>query len=79
LIATFASRKAALELTIVHADTPTLLGHLASNDAAAQVAIYTRLTSRLVAADADCVVVTSIAGHFASTPSTRHPPCPSST
>jgi aspartate racemase len=25
LISTFASRKAALELTIVHADTPTLL------------------------------------------------------
>ena len=64
LISTFASRKAALELTIVHADTPTLLGNLASNDAAAQVAIYTKLTNRLVAAGAECVVVTSIAGHF---------------
>jgi aspartate racemase len=64
LIATFAGRKAALELTIVHADTPTLLGHLASNDAEAQVAIYLRLTKRLVAAGAECVVVTSIAGHF---------------
>jgi aspartate racemase len=28
------------------------------------VAVYTRLTNRLVAADAECVVVTSIAGHF---------------
>jgi aspartate racemase len=64
LISTFASKKAALELTIVHADTPTLLSNLASNDAAAQVAIYTRLTNRLVAAGAECVVVTSIAGHF---------------
>ena len=64
LISTFASRKAALELTIVHADTPTLLSNLASNDAAAQVAIYMRLTNRLVAAGANCVVVTSIAGHF---------------
>jgi aspartate racemase len=64
LISTFSSRKVALELTIVHADTPTLLSNLASNDAAAQVAVYTRLTNRLVAADAECVVVTSIAGHF---------------
>lgn len=64
LIAAFASRQASLDLTIVHADTPTLLGNLATNDAAAQVAIYTRLTNRLVAAGADCVVITSIAGHF---------------
>jgi hypothetical protein len=40
LISTFASNKAALELTIVHADTPTLLSNLASNDRSAQVAIY---------------------------------------
>ena len=64
LISTFASKKAALELTIVHADAATLLRNLESNDAAAQVAIYTRLTNRLVAAGAECVVVTSIAGHF---------------
>jgi aspartate racemase len=64
LISAFAERKAPLELTIVHADTPTLLRNLAGNDAAAQVAIYTRLTDRLVAAGADCVAVTSIAGHF---------------
>jgi aspartate racemase len=64
LISTFAFRKASLELTIVHADTPTLLGNLASNDAAAQVAIYMRLANRLVAAGADCVAITSIAGHF---------------
>jgi aspartate racemase len=64
LIATFASKKAALELTIVHADTPTLLANLASNDVATQVAIYMRLTSRLAAAGAECVAVTSVAGHF---------------
>jgi aspartate racemase len=64
LISTFASKKAVLELTIVHADTPTLLSNLVGNDAAAQVAIYTKLTNRLVAAGAECVVVTSIAGHF---------------
>ena len=64
LIGTFARAKAPLELTIVHADTPTLLGNLASDNAAAQVAIYVRLTERLKAAGADVVAVTSIAGHF---------------
>jgi aspartate racemase len=64
LISRFASKKAALELTIVHADTPTLLGNLASNDAASQVAIYMKLTNRLAAAGAGCVAITSIAGHF---------------
>jgi aspartate racemase len=64
LISTFARKKTTLELTIVHADTPTLLSNLARNDAAAQTAIYTRLTNRLVSAGAECVVVTSIAGHF---------------
>jgi aspartate racemase len=64
LISTFAKKKAALELTIVHADAPTLLGNLASHEAAAQVAIYMKLTNRLAAAGAECVAVTSVAGHF---------------
>lgn len=64
LIAAFAKRQVPLELTIVHADTPTLLANLAKNNAAAQTDIYSRLTKRLVAAGADLVVVTSIAGHF---------------
>jgi len=61
LISTFARKNATLELTIVHADTPTLLSNLARNDATAQTAIYTRLTNRLVSAGAECVGVTSIA------------------
>ena len=64
LIGSFAQAKAPLELTIAHADTPTLLGHLASHNVAAQVAIYVRLTERLKSAGANCVAVTSIAGHF---------------
>ena len=64
MISTFARKNATLELTIVHADTPTLLSNLARNDAAAQTAIYSRLTNRLVSAGAECVGVTSIAGHF---------------
>jgi aspartate racemase len=64
LISRFAARNAPLDLTIVHADTPTLLNNLAHNDTAAQVGIYMALTKRLASAGADCVVVTSIAGHF---------------
>jgi aspartate racemase len=64
LISTFSNDKAPLEVTIVHADAPTLLGNLASNDVASQVAIYMKLTNRLAAAGAGCVAVTSIAGHF---------------
>src|SRR5258708_15372107 len=64
LISTFASKKAALELTIVHADTATLLSNLVSNDAAAQVAIYTRLTNRLVAAGGGSVGFSSFFRHF---------------
>ncbi len=64
LIAEFARRKEALDLTIVHADTSTLLGNLERNDIDAQVAIYSRLADRLASAGAECVVVTSIAGHF---------------
>jgi aspartate racemase len=64
LIAAFAGRKKPLELTIAHADTPTLLDNLARNDKAGQAAIFTHLTKRLAAAGADCVAITSIAGHF---------------
>src|SRR5689334_25292388 len=66
LISTFASKKAALELTIVHADTPTLLSNLANNDATAQVVIYTGLTNRLVAAGAHFRVFTSISWDICS-------------
>jgi len=64
LITRFAKRNVPLDLTIVHADTPTLLKNLAINAVEAQVEIYQRLTLRLAAAGADCVAVTSIAGHF---------------
>jgi len=64
IISAFAARKSALDLTMVHADTPALLNNLRNDDTAAQVAIFTRLTKRLVAAGAGCVAVTSIAGHF---------------
>ena len=64
LIASFAGRNAPLEMTIAHADTRTLLSNLEKNDGASQVQIYNRLTERLARAGAECVVVSSIAGHF---------------
>jgi aspartate racemase len=64
LIASLAARQLALELTMAHADTPTLLRHQMAGDGAAQVAIYLRLTQRLRDAGARAVAVTSIAGHF---------------
>ncbi|MGC1468644.1 MAG: aspartate/glutamate racemase family protein [Sphingorhabdus sp.] len=64
LIAAFAARNADLQLTIVHADAPTLLHNLATGNVAGQVAIYQRLANRLAAAGADCLAITSIAGHF---------------
>ena len=64
LIAAFAHRGEPLDLTIVHADAPTLLANLADNAVADQVAVYARVTDRLAAAGAECVAVTSIAGHF---------------
>jgi len=53
-----------LELTMVHADTPTLLANQASGNVEEQVEIYDRLTRRLQVAGARSVAVTSIAGHF---------------
>ena len=64
IISTFAGLGETLELTTVHADTPTLLHNLETGNHSAQVAIYSRLADRLVSAGACSVAVTSIAGHF---------------
>ncbi len=53
-----------LEMTIVHADAPTLLRNFEAQQPGAQAAIYLRLTERLVAAGAEAVAITSIGGHF---------------
>jgi aspartate racemase len=53
-----------LELTMAHADTPTLLRNQANGNVQAQVDIYLRLTERLQRAGIDQMAVTSIAGHF---------------
>jgi len=53
-----------LDLSMAHADTPTLLKNQANNDVASQVDIYTRLANRLRAAGSQVLAITSIAGHF---------------
>ena len=72
LIKAFADASIALDLTIVHADTPTLLTNQRTNAQAAQIDIYNRLTDRLAAAGANCVAITSIAGHFCINPFKEH-------
>ncbi|MEO1749819.1 MAG: aspartate/glutamate racemase family protein, partial [Pseudomonadota bacterium] len=64
LIAKAAAMGRDLELTIVHGDAPTLLANLSKGDVLAQSSVFERLTKRLKIAGAECVVVTSVAGHF---------------
>ena len=64
LIGLFAAAGRPLEMTMVHADTSTLLANLAADRRAEQAAIFARLTERLARAGAGFVAVTSIAGHF---------------
>ena len=64
IIAAYAESGLVLELTIAHADAPTLLRNLQNDDRKSQVEIYMRLTNRLKIAGADFVAITSIAGHF---------------
>ena len=64
LIAAAAEKGFTLELTIVHAEAPTLIKNQAAGDVAAQAAVFLRLAERLQAVGADITVITSIAGHF---------------
>lgn len=64
LISIFAAAAKPLDMTIVHADTATLLHNLAEDRRDEQAGIFARLTDRLATAGAGCVAVTSIAGHF---------------
>ena len=64
LIAALARAGNDLELTMAHADTPTLLRNQSEGRVEAQVAIYRRLTERLQLAGIERIAVTSIAGHF---------------
>lgn len=64
LVAEMHRRDVDLDLTIVHADAPTLLANFRANNQSEQAAIYAGLTERLAKAGAERVAVTSIGGHF---------------
>jgi len=55
---------APLELTIVHADAPTLVRNFEARQPEAQAKIFARLTERLADAGAKAMAITSIGGHF---------------
>ena len=64
LVQAFSSAGHILDLTIVNADTNTLLNNLARAAADEQAQIFLTLVERLQAAGADVAAVTSLAGHF---------------
>lgn len=53
-----------MELTIVHAQVSELLQNMTGNAPDRQAHCYERLTQRLLAARAEVVAITSMAGHF---------------
>lgn len=64
LINAFSKTGLDLELTMVHADTKTLLYNQSNGNIKEQLDIYMKLTNRLKAAGAESIAITSIAGHF---------------
>ncbi|MGH1482600.1 MAG: aspartate/glutamate racemase family protein [Geminicoccales bacterium] len=64
LVDTMKARKAKFDLTIVHADAPTLVQNIEARRPEAQADIFLGLTERLATAGADFVAITSIGGHF---------------
>ena len=76
LIRALAGTGRSLDVTISHADSATLIGNLSENNIEAQTETFLKLIDRLMAAGADCVAVTSIAGHFCIEPVTQKSPIP---
>ncbi len=76
LIDAAAEKGFTLELTMVHAEAPTLIKNQAAGDVAAQAAVFRRLAERLQAAGGDVIVITSIAGHFCIEDLKRTSPLP---
>jgi aspartate racemase len=64
IVSVFLQKSASLDLTIVHADTRTLLDNQSGNHARQQAEGFAALTHRLADGGADFVAVTSVAGHF---------------
>jgi aspartate racemase len=76
LIAALARAGHDLDLSMAHADAPTLLRNQAESEVALQVEIYARLANRLRATGAQVLAITSIAGHFCVNEFKRISPLP---
>jgi aspartate racemase len=64
LIDAMKARGKELDLTIVHADAPTLVRNFEARQPEVQAKIFLRLADRLVDAGAQAIAITSIGGHF---------------
>ena len=64
LVKAFASAERELELTIVNAEVGRLVRNLDCDNRSDQAEEFVRLATRLRAAGAECVVISSIGGHF---------------
>ncbi len=64
LIDAMKARGKELDLTIVHADAPTLIRNFEARQPDVQAEIFLRLADRLVDAGAQAIAITSIGGHF---------------
>lgn len=64
LVDRFRAAGRVMDLTIVHADSGTMVVNVLAGNAAAQAQIFLPLVERLQAAGADAVAVTSMGGHF---------------
>lgn len=64
LTAAVAAKGLPLELTIVHADAPTLISNNLADNRTAQAEIFAHLIDRLRSAGCGCAAITSLGGHF---------------
>lgn len=76
LVALFAEEGETLDMTTAHASATTVLSNLAADKRTEQAEIFAGLTSRLQRAGAECVAVTSIAGHFCRSEFAKQSPLP---
>ncbi len=64
------------DLTIVHADAPTLVHNNINDHRDAQAAVFAPLLHRLKDAGADCATITSLGGHFCFAETLARSPLP---
>lgn len=76
LVEAMKARGRPLEMTIVHADAPTLVRNFEARSPGPQADIFVGLADRLVRAGAQALAITSIGGHFCIEPFRARCPLP---